>query len=71
MSNTWFPDPGYGTPDATPEELALEPVEAKAMRLLSVIREFGRQNESPLMAFKLDDKPFVMMPLAIWEGLFS
>lgn len=71
MSNTWFPDPGYGTPDATPEELAAEPDTAKGLRLLNVVREFMAQDEYPLCALKITGKPLIMMHFDTWNILVA
>lgn len=67
----WFPDPGFGIPDATPEELAAEPEDVKALRVLGVLRLYLEQTEHPFAAVKLGGEPLAFMRGRMWATLID
>lgn len=67
--STWFPAPDYGMPDATPEELAMEPEGVKALRMLRVLRAYADQREHPFAAVKLDGHELAVLRLAPFDAL--
>ncbi len=67
----WFKDPGYGMPDAADEQLAAEPEDVKALRMLRVLRAYIDQQTHPFAAMKLDGKPLVTMRAEHWSNLME
>ena len=70
-ASPWFPAPDYGMPDATADELAAEPEDVKALRMLRVLREYAGQNIHPFSAIKLDGHELVAMRLAHFSPLME
>ena len=67
----WFPDPGFGMPDATADELAAEPEDVKALRMLRVLRAYVGQETHPFAAVKLDGDELAVMRVAHFSALMD
>jgi hypothetical protein len=70
-SSIWFPAPDYGMPDATAEELAAEPEDVKALRMLRVLRAYTAQGTHPFAAVKLDGNELAVMSLGHLTALLD
>jgi hypothetical protein len=67
----WFPAPDYGKPDATVEELAAEPEDVKALRMLRVLRAYAGQDIHPFSAVKLDGHELVVLRLSYFTPIID